>query len=87
MKRTSRYFFSLWATVLLAGTGWSEGTGTRGILERYRSIRPEAKDLAMYRLDWATSLDDALKRAAKESRPVYLIIIHAKYGDITSGHC
>jgi len=87
MKRTSQYFFSLWAAVLLAGTGWSEGTDSRGILERYRSIRPEAKDLAMYRLDWATSLDDALKRAAKESRPIYLIIIHAKYGDISSGHC
>ena len=57
------------------------------ILDRYQAIRPAAKDLGMYRLDWADSLDVALKRAAKENRPVCLIIIHAKYGDIASGHC
>ena len=57
------------------------------ILDRYQAIRPAAKDLGMYRLDWADSLDVALKRATKENRPVCLIIIHAKYGDIASGHC
>ena len=57
------------------------------ILARYQALRPVEKDLGMYRLDWADSLDVALKRAAKEKRPVCLIIIHAKYGDIASGHC
>ena len=64
----------------------ADGNAKR-ILNRYQALRPLPKDLAMYRLDWADSLDVALKRAAKEKRPICLIIIHAKYGDIASGHC
>ena len=41
----------------------------------------------MYRLDWAESLDVALKRAIRENRPICLVIIFAKYGDMASGHC
>jgi hypothetical protein len=29
----------------------------------------------------------AQQRARSENRPVCLVIIHARYGDITSGHC
>ena len=65
----------------------SAADSSQRILARYQALRPAAKDLGMYRLDWADSLDVALKRAAKEKRPVCLIIIHAKYGDISSGHC
>ena len=83
MKRFAFYFFSL----LLVGFIFAEDAGVKRILARYQAIRPAAKDLGMYRLDWADSLDIALKRAAKENRPVCLIIIHAKYGDIASGHC
>ena len=83
MKRFALYFFSLF----LAGFVIAEDTGVKRILARYQAIRPTAKDLGMYRLDWADSLDVALKRATKENRPVCLIIIHAKYGDIASGHC
>jgi hypothetical protein len=57
------------------------------ILARFDAVRPSADELAMYRLDWAASLDNALQRAAAESRPVFLVVIHAKYGDVTSGHC
>jgi hypothetical protein len=57
------------------------------ILERFDAIRPSEKDLAMYRLDWAPSLEEARKRASKEKRPILLVIIHAQYGDLTSGHC
>ena len=71
----------------LAGFALAEDSAAKRILAGHQALRPAVKDLAMYRLDWAASLDDALKRAAKESRPVYLIIIHAKYGDIRSGHC
>ena len=83
MKRFAFYFFSL----LLVGFVIAEDAGVKRILARYQAIRPAAKDLGMYRLDWANSLDEALTRAAKENRPVCLIIIHAKYGDIASGHC
>jgi len=59
----------------------------RAILERYHALRPTAQDLAMYRLDWAASLKQALERGNKEKRPILLVIIHAQYGDLTSGHC
>ena len=83
MKRFALYFFSL----LMAEFVTAEDADVKRILARYQAILPAAKDLGMYRLDWADSLDVALKRAAKENRPVCLIIIHAKYGDIASGHC
>ena len=83
MTRLAIYFFSLLLTEFVI----AEDAGVKRILARYQAIRPAAKDLGMYRLDWADSLDIALKRAARENRPVCLIIIHAKYGDIASGHC
>ena len=83
MKRFLILFFSLFLLGFVRG----EDIGVKRILARYQAIRPAAKDLGMYRLDWADSLDIALKRAAKENRPVCLIVIHAKYGDIASGHC
>ncbi len=83
MKRLLLILVSL----LFSGFVGAEDINAQRILDRYQTLRPQAKDLAMYRLDWAESLDVALKRAAKEKRPVCLIIIHAKYGDIASGHC
>ena len=83
MKRFALYFFSLFLAVIVI----AEDAGVKRILARYQAIRPAAKDLGMYRLDWADSLDIALKRADKENRPVCLIIIHAKYGDFASCHC
>ena len=83
MRHFTIFFFSLF----LSGFVTAEDAGVKRILARYQAIRPAAKDLGMYRLDWADSLEVALKRAAKENRPVCLIIIHAKYGDIASGHC
>ncbi|KAF0244862.1 MAG: hypothetical protein FD180_2164 [Planctomycetota bacterium] len=56
-------------------------------LERFTELRPGDDDLAMYRLDWAPDLAEAQKRAAKEKRPVLLVVIHAKYGDMVTGHC
>ena len=83
MRHFTIFFFSLF----LSGFVTAEDAGVKRILARYQAIRPTARDLGMYRLDWADSLDVALTRAAKEKRPVCLIIIHAKYGDIASGHC
>ncbi|MCE9584616.1 MAG: hypothetical protein K8T20_19165, partial [Planctomycetes bacterium] len=56
-------------------------------LARFTELRPGDDDLAMYRLDWAPGLEEAQKRAAKEKRPVLLVVIHAKYGDMVTGHC
>ena len=57
------------------------------VLDRYKVFRPGKDDLAMYQIDWASSLEEAQKRALREKRPVFLVIIHAKYGNLSSGHC
>jgi hypothetical protein len=81
-------FFSGLAFFLLATTFASAQDSTvKSVLDRYADFRPAAKDLAMYQIDWAPSLAEAQKRARREKRPVFLVIIHAQYGDLTSGHC
>ena len=75
-------FLSMFASLASA-----QNRQAKSVLERYADFRPDADALAMYRLDWAESLDEARKRAAREKRPVLLVVIHAKYGDLASGHC
>lgn len=74
----------LWS---VTSTSWALDENAKRILARFDAIRPDADELAMYRLDWAASIDTALQRAAAEGRPVFLVVIHAKYGDVASGHC
>ncbi|MDA1015918.1 MAG: hypothetical protein O3A00_15860 [Planctomycetota bacterium] len=73
--------------VLASSVASAQDQRVSRVLAKFDRLRPSEKDLAMYRLDWADSLDNAWKRAAREGRPVFLVIIHAKYGDIQSGHC
>ena len=75
--------------LLLAATGLTPAQDgeVKSVLDRYEDFRPQVDDLAMYRIDWAPSLEEAQKRARREKRPVFLVIIHAQYGDLTSGHC
>ena len=82
MNRFTFLLLSLWLTDDSSAAG-----SPQHILARYQALRPAEKDLGMYRLDGAEWLGVALKRAAKEKRPVCLIVIHAKYGNIASGHC
>ena len=81
-------FFSSTALLLLAASfAPAQDSAVKSVLNRYTDFRPAAKDLAMYQIDWAPSLEEAQKRALQEKRPVFLVIIHAQYGDLTSGHC
>ena len=81
-------FFSSAALLLLAASfAPAQDSAVKSVLDRYADFRPAAKDLVMYQLDWAPSLEEAQKRALREKRPVFLVIIHAQYGDLTSGHC
>jgi hypothetical protein len=41
----------------------------------------------MYRLDWVGTLEQALVLSKADRRPILLVIIHARYGDIVRGHC
>ena len=73
--------------LLAAAPASAQDSSVKSVLDRYEDFRPQADDLAMYRIDWAPSLEEAQKRARREKRPVFLVIIHAQYGDLTSGHC
>ncbi len=83
-----KLFFGSLAVLLLATTfAPAQDSTVKSVLDRYADFRPEAKELAMYQIDWAPSLAEAQKRARREKRPVFLVIIHAQYGDLASGHC
>ena len=75
-------------TMLMACTvATAQDSQVKRVLVKYEAMRPSDRELAMYRLDWAESLEEAKQRAVKEGRPIFLVIIHAKYGDISTGHC
>ncbi len=57
------------------------------VLAKYRAALPDAKDLAVYQLDWAPTLKAAKARAAKEQRPILLMVVHNSYGNLYTGHC
>ena len=84
MLRISLFLVSLLTATRLS---FAQDEGAKQILAQFDDMRPTANELGMYRLDWAGSLDEALQRAVEERRPVFLIVIHAKYGDVSSGHC
>ena len=54
--------------------------------EKFKSARPAEKDLALYSLDWSPSLKEAKERAAREERPIFLVVVTNSYGDLFSGH-
>ena len=78
-----------WVVFLMTFTTFSiaQEIEVKEVWQRYQTLRPNAEQLAMYQLNWANSLDKALKKAANQNRPIFLIIIHARYGNIQSGHC
>jgi hypothetical protein len=57
------------------------------ILDQYRLLRPADKDLAIFQLDWMPTLKDARERAAKEQRPILLLVVTNSYGNLFTGHC
>lgn len=57
------------------------------VLEKHRALRPKDEDLRIYRLDWAADLKAARERAARERRPVFLVVVTNSYGNLYTGHC
>lgn len=57
------------------------------VMEKYRSARPQARELTVYQLDWAPTFQRAKERAAQEQRPIFLIVVTNSYGNIYTGHC
>jgi hypothetical protein len=76
---------AVWATSLLHAQA-PDGDVQR-ILDQYRRLRPADKDLAIFQLDWVPTLKDARERAAKEQRPILLLVVTNSYGNLFTGHC
>lgn len=55
--------------------------------EAFERIRPADAELGVFQLDWADSLQEAKDRAARERRPIFLLVIRNSFGDVHSGHC
>ncbi|MBI4658348.1 MAG: hypothetical protein HY735_05810 [Verrucomicrobia bacterium] len=59
----------------------------QGIQKRFDAARPPAQQLRVYQLDWASNLQAARTRAAKELRPILFLVVLNSYGDLFTGHC
>ena len=59
----------------------------RTILDKYRLARPADKDLAIFQLDWVPTLQEATQRAARQRRPILLLVVTNSYGNLFTGHC
>lgn len=57
------------------------------VLDKHRAARPDVKDLAIFQLDWTLTLKEAKARAAKEKRPILLIVVTNSFGNMYTGHC
>ena len=65
----------------------SKDADVQKVLDKYRSFRPDDKDLAIFQLDWMPTLKDAKEKAAKEQRPLFLIVVTNSFGNMYTGHC
>lgn len=75
------------AVLFAASVTMAQDADVARVARKYLKLRPTPAELAMYSLDWADSLGEALQRGVLENRPIAMVIIHAQYGDIRSGHC
>jgi hypothetical protein len=76
---------ALWATSPLPAQ--APGGDVQDILDTYRRLRPADQDLAIFQLDWVPTLQEATHRAARERRPILLLVVTNSYGNLFTGHC
>ena len=86
MKATM-LFVAMLTTACAAGAQGADQIDVKSVLDKFQSIRPQEADLAIYRLDWLSTLSEARERAAKERRPIFLVVVTNSFGDLFSGHC
>lgn len=64
--------FAMLGAVSLFAVGQDDSV--KRIEARFAASKPDAKRLAFYSLDWAMNLDEAKVRAAKEHRPILIVL-------------
>jgi hypothetical protein len=75
------------AMACVARTHGADQSDVKAVLEKFQSVRPQETDLALYQLDWMPTLREAKEKAAKEDRPIFLVVVTNSFGDLFSGHC
>lgn len=75
------------AVPALAESSESPSAAVQEVLGKYRAALPAPEDLTIYCLDWAPTFDEAKKKAAREKRPILLIVVTNSYGNLYTGHC
>jgi hypothetical protein len=75
------------AMACVPGARSADQGDVRSALDKFKSVRPQEADLALYQLDWVPTLKAAKERAAKEERPIFLAVVTNSFGDLRSGHC
>jgi hypothetical protein len=72
---------------LVAPARGADQSDVKSTLDKFQSVRPQATDLALYQLDWTPTLKEAREKAAREGRPIFLVVVTNSFGDLYSGHC
>jgi hypothetical protein len=77
---------ALWTTGPLHAQAAPDGD-VQKVLDQNRFLRPADNDLAICQLDWVATLKEARDRAARERRPILLLVVTNSYGNRFTGHC
>ena len=85
--KTKMLIVAILAMACVAGAHGADQSDVKGVLDKFKSVRPQEADLALYQLDWAPTLKAARERAAREDRPIFLVVVTNSFGDLFSGHC
>jgi hypothetical protein len=84
---TKKLFVALLGLAGVVSAHGADQRDAQDVLDKFRSARPQAADLAIYQLDWMPTLEAAKEKAAKEKRPIFLAVVRNSFGDLCSGHC
>ena len=85
--KTSLFLVAILGMACLVDARGADQSDVKSVLDKFQSVRPQEADLALYQLDWMPTLKAAKERAAKEERPIFLVVVTNSFGDLYSGHC
>ncbi|HJZ59018.1 MAG TPA: hypothetical protein VKE74_29005 [Gemmataceae bacterium] len=85
--RTKTLFGAILGMAFAGSAHGADQRDLQAVLDKFRSVRPQAAELAIYQLDWVPTLEAAKEKAAKEERPIFLVVVKNSFGDLCSGHC
>jgi hypothetical protein len=85
--KTSLFLVAILGMACLVDARGADQSDVKSVLDKFQSVRPQAANLALYQLDWVPTLKAAREKAARENRPIFLVVVTNSFGDLYSGHC